>query len=200
MNNVIVYSKNHYMNIGLDFLVSRHIQLNGMTVKQCQSYLTALRLAKKSRFIFFDESDGASQAKRQVYLIKKINPEIKVFSLATGKEYSFESLGKGYINKRSQFKYSPLPNIINTIQNIKYSTPAADRSIDYSDKTQFDGNILPRLTERESLILNLILKGKCNARIAHLLDIAPKTTSSHRRSLFRKMNVRSIAELVDYMH
>ncbi|WMY72965.1 LuxR C-terminal-related transcriptional regulator [Buttiauxella selenatireducens] len=200
MIDVIIYSKNHYVGLGLTSLFKSYRQTYDLSVYQCQSYLSALRQVKKAKLIFYDEHEGAEQTKKQIYLIKKLNPDIKVFSLASGREYNFKNLTRTYIDKKHTFIFSPLERIIKEIQCIKWNVPALDREIDYSDKTQINISTLPRLTERESIILSLIMKGKCNARISSLLDIAPKTTSGHRRSLFRKIKVRGLVELYDYMH
>lgn len=200
MTDVVIYSKNTYLGAGLTALCSVFFQPHGTTVQHFQSYLAALRAAKTAKFIFFDECDGIIESRRKLYLIKKTNPEIKIFSLTTGKEFNFNIIVRKYIVKKNSFKYSSLSAMSRVIQSIKYSRPTLDSNIDYSDKAKIYQCTLPSLTERESLVLKLIMKGTGNSQIATLLDIAPKTTSGHRRSLFRKMNVRSVAELFDYMH
>lgn len=200
MINVIIYSKNHYLGTGLAALCSVFIQPRDTTVQHHSTYLAALRAVKNAQYIFYDECDGVLETRKKLYLIKKTNPDIKIFSLTTGKEFNFNTLVRTYTDRKKSFKYKSLPQVIKIIQNIKYAKPALDIDIDYSDKTKIYQSTLPPLTDRESLVLNLIMKGTGNSQIASLLDIAPKTTSGHRRSLFRKMNVRTVAELFDYMH
>lgn len=55
---------------------------------------------------------------------------------------------------------------------------------------------LSSLTERESEVLELIVTGKLNKQIADVLNISIKTVEAHRGRIMDKMNVRSVAELV----
>jgi len=55
---------------------------------------------------------------------------------------------------------------------------------------------LSRLTPRERDVLSKVMEGRLNKQIAVDLDIAEKTVKFHRGRLMRKMNVRSVADLV----
>lgn len=53
-----------------------------------------------------------------------------------------------------------------------------------------------RLTPRERQVMDLLVAGRINRRIAAELGNAEKTVKIHRRSVMDKMEVRSVAELV----
>ena len=55
---------------------------------------------------------------------------------------------------------------------------------------------LPSLSKREQQILNLIAQGYSNPQIAEQLRRSPKTVDAHRQNLMRKLDVRSVAELI----
>lgn len=55
---------------------------------------------------------------------------------------------------------------------------------------------LATLTGREQEVLTLLIKGHMNKSIAAELGISTKTVEDHRANLMRKMEVRSVAELV----
>ncbi len=55
---------------------------------------------------------------------------------------------------------------------------------------------LALLTEREHQVLDLILAGNMNKQIAHELNISEKTVEVHRARVMKKLEVRSVAELV----
>jgi len=55
---------------------------------------------------------------------------------------------------------------------------------------------LSKLTPRERDVLAKVVQGRLNKQIAADLDIAEKTVKFHRGRLMRKMNVRSVAELM----
>jgi FixJ family two-component response regulator len=54
-----------------------------------------------------------------------------------------------------------------------------------------------RLTPRERAVFALVLEGKLNKQIAALLDSQEATVKVHRSRLMRKLEVRSLAELLD---
>jgi len=55
---------------------------------------------------------------------------------------------------------------------------------------------LTRLTPREREVLELVVSGSMNKQIAAALGAAEKTVKVHRRRVMRKMQARSVAELV----
>jgi FixJ family two-component response regulator len=55
---------------------------------------------------------------------------------------------------------------------------------------------LATLSPREREVLALLVEGRMNKAIAAELGISAKTVEDHRASIMRKMQVRSIAELV----
>lgn len=55
---------------------------------------------------------------------------------------------------------------------------------------------LEGLTEREAEVMDLILAGRLNKQIADVLNISIKTVEVHRGRIMDKMQVRTVAELV----
>jgi DNA-binding NarL/FixJ family response regulator len=54
------------------------------------------------------------------------------------------------------------------------------------------------LTFREKEVMQLLAEGKSNKDIASALDVSLSTIESHRHSIFQKLNIHAIAELVLY--
>ncbi len=54
------------------------------------------------------------------------------------------------------------------------------------------------LTFREKEVMQLLAEGRSNKEIATALDVGLSTIESHRHSIFQKLNVHAIAELVLY--
>ena len=52
------------------------------------------------------------------------------------------------------------------------------------------------LTKTEAVILNLILQGKSNKGIAHILHRSVRTIEDHRNHIMRKMDVDNVVDLV----
>ena len=55
---------------------------------------------------------------------------------------------------------------------------------------------LAQLTQREREVLELVVEGRMNREIAERLDIGIKTVESHRARIMEKLQVHSLAELV----
>jgi RNA polymerase sigma factor (sigma-70 family) len=55
---------------------------------------------------------------------------------------------------------------------------------------------LGQLTQREREVLDLVVAGRMNREIAEALDISIKTVEAHRARLMEKLEVGSVAELV----
>ena len=55
---------------------------------------------------------------------------------------------------------------------------------------------IPRLTEKEREVLELIKDGRPNKEIATRLEITPRAVELRRSSLMRKLGVRTLAELL----
>ena len=58
------------------------------------------------------------------------------------------------------------------------------------------GPLLAVLTSREKEVLKLLAECKNNKEIAAILAINPKTIETHRANMMRKLNLRSLSELI----
>ena len=57
------------------------------------------------------------------------------------------------------------------------------------------------LTQREKQVLDLVAEGRSSGNIAEHLCISQKTIEAHRTSIMKKMQVRSVSELISvYLH
>jgi DNA-binding NarL/FixJ family response regulator len=56
----------------------------------------------------------------------------------------------------------------------------------------------PRLTTRETEVLQLIAAGYANKQIADSLDISIKTVEKHRQQMMAKLNIHEVATLTRY--
>jgi DNA-binding NarL/FixJ family response regulator len=54
----------------------------------------------------------------------------------------------------------------------------------------------PRLTDRETTILQLVAAGRTNSAIAHQLQLSPRTVAKHLEHAYRKLGVSSRAAAV----
>jgi DNA-binding CsgD family transcriptional regulator len=55
-----------------------------------------------------------------------------------------------------------------------------------------------RLTPRQQEIVRLLAEGKSNKEVADALGISVHTAETHRSNIMRRLNLRSIGEVVRY--
>lgn len=58
------------------------------------------------------------------------------------------------------------------------------------------GTVPAKISPCERKVMSLLLQGKSNNDISQILNRSPKTTSAQKKSLLKKLNVSSLAELI----
>lgn len=139
--------------------------------------------------------------------LKKRFPKMKVIILTAhaNEEYVLQTLragASGYLVKKA----APA-DLILAIRAVyrgeSFLSPSISRSIidEYlrqTEKTPEINGIYAKLTGREREVLQLIVEGHKNRKIAELLHISVKTVETHKASIMNKLNVSGTAELVRY--
>lgn len=126
-------------------------------------------------------------------------PRVKVVIVSMHKDSSYvrESLragAKGYVLKESVD--AELLQAVRTVAGGDgYIAPGVSNIV-LSDYQRFVGSPLDSLTSREMDVFRLLAQGKLAKEIAAELDISIYTVDAHRNHIFRKLQLRSAAELV----
>ncbi|WP_317898060.1 response regulator transcription factor [Aurantibacillus circumpalustris] len=138
-----------------------------------------------------------------VDLIKKIVETVakpKIIVVSMNDEYNFIKkmfrLGiKGYVTK-----FSPQTDLIDGIRRVyngeNYLCSVITKLLlEISDQSKEETN---NLSLRELDVLKLISQGNSNKEIADKLNLGVKTVEAHKTRLYKKLGVKSIAELITY--
>lgn len=133
--------------------------------------------------------------------IRKRQPktEVLVFTMHDNDELIAEVLragARGYL-----LKSEAGDQIVNAVAALNRHTPYFSGRVSAALLERFNAGApahVNGLTAREREIVQLIAEGNSNKRIAILLDISVKTVETHRSTVMRKLNIRSMAELVRY--
>ncbi len=128
-------------------------------------------------------------------------PEIRVLVLSMHKDptYVRETLragAKGYVLKES-VDSELLRAVRAVVNNEAYIAPGVSNTV-LSDYQRFVGSPLDLLTARELDVFRLLAEGKPAKDIATELNISVYTVDAHRNRIFRKLELRSSAELVRF--
>ncbi|AXW87725.1 hypothetical protein AU509_07005 [Lonsdalea britannica] len=143
-----------------------------------------------------DLVNNLQQEKEQVFLIEVLHDCSIISSLVDVIKY-VNSGNKIVLFKDSQpdrmFRYinydaiidlkSPIVEIISKIQDVTHHASGPSWDVQ-----------LQKLSPREQLVLQYLLKGKSNKEVSGLLCLSEKTISCHKQSMLRKLNIKSIME------
>jgi DNA-binding NarL/FixJ family response regulator len=138
--------------------------------------------------------------------IKMILPEVKVLILSMHKDKEFvhsaiSAGAEGYLLKEDAD--TELFAAINKIRNkCRYISPLLLTELTGElFQVHHSGQLAPQiepLTTREREVLKLIAEGISNKEIADLLFISIRTVENHRANMMRKLNIKSVANLIKY--
>jgi DNA-binding NarL/FixJ family response regulator len=135
-------------------------------------------------------------------IIKERFPNVKVLILTQhdDREYVEPLLrvgASGYVLKRSGGK-EVLAAIHQVTSSGAYLEPSIARQVLEGFVQRPSEESAINLTERERQVLKLLVRGKSNKEIAHMLQISAKTVSVHRSNLMSKLNVTNRIDLLHY--
>lgn len=137
--------------------------------------------------------------------IKMSHPEIKVLILSMHKKreyiyHAFSAGAQGYLLKEDTD--TELFSAIETVRKGEfYLSPILSKELALDLLQLSSGYAGPPgelLTIREREVLKLIAEGRSSKDIAGLLFISVRTVQHHRESIMKKLNLKSIADLVKY--
>jgi DNA-binding NarL/FixJ family response regulator len=138
-------------------------------------------------------------------LIKELYPHMRVLILTQhdNREYIgplLQAGASGYVLKRSGGR-EVVAAIRQVCEQGAFLEPSIARQVldEYARADNPDREAVPNLTDREQEVLRMLIDGKSNKEIAHLLSISPKTVSVHRSNIMGKLGVHNSFELIHYI-
>lgn len=114
---------------------------------------------------------------------------------------AFKAGARGYILKESAG--TDIIKAIRTVHTGKYYVSEAVSEmiiVDYVNAREMieAENPLGRLSSREREVLQLLVEGKSNAKIADILFLSKKTIETYRSHLMRKLSINDLPNLVKF--
>jgi len=129
-------------------------------------------------------------------------PRVLILSMHDNAEYVLESVragAHGYLLKDTAA--TELRNAIRTVcRGESYFSPPIANRLREALRGEHDTHAgsLAQLTGREREVLLGVARGKTNKEIAGELGISHRTVETHRESLMRKLQIRTVAELTRF--
>jgi DNA-binding NarL/FixJ family response regulator len=149
--------------------------------------------------ISMPELNGVETARRvraavpecQILILTQHNsPQLAEAALAAG--------AQGYLLKSDAAR-----DLVTAVESLRQGRPfltakVAQMVLEGYRQTLIQRGSADALTSREREVLQLLAEGKTNPQIAATLDISVKTAETHRARVMRKLQLRSIPDLVTY--
>jgi len=174
---------------------------------EATSAAQALSLVEKQRpdLVLADISLPGRNGLELVKDLRALFPNLPVLVLSMHDEslYAGRALragARGYVMKRAGGE-----QLIKAIRDVLEGRIAVSPEMatnlleEYAGRQSRSGRTtLPRLTDREFEVLQLIGEAKSNREIASQLHLSPKTVETHRTNLMRKVKLNKPAELLRF--
>lgn len=182
-------------NEELNRAVSLNLTNEGYKTKvfnNAEDFLNAYRPDTLGCLLLDVRMPGMTGDQLQQALIEK-NIEIPIIFMSGYSDVpvAVETLKKGALD----FLTKPIDNYT-LLKSVNY---ALQEDIKHRKRAEANADTLDRLnslTKRERQVMELIVEGKLNKIIADKLNISVNTVENHRASMMRKMDVKTIADLV----
>lgn len=136
--------------------------------------------------------------------LRTLRPALKVlvYSMHAGREWALRCMSAGAAGYLS--KEADLDELMNAVRAVVAGRRyvAADVAEDLISRAispaDADGPPHLRLSNREYEVFELLSRGRGTAEVAATLGLSPKTVSTHRSQIFRKLGVRRTGEVIRY--
>ena len=134
-------------------------------------------------------------------LILKAVPNARVLILTMHNtdeliEQTLQAGARGYVLK-SDAERDLITALEAVLDNRTFFTPAVSEAVgDYLRQRKPRISAHPNLTSRERQIIQLLAEGKSNKEVADRLGISVRTAENHRARIMRKLQLRTLSDLV----
>lgn len=207
MINIIIVDNHVLVRKGIRALLVSQPDLN--VVAEAGTYAEALEQLQTHRadVVIFDiampVSNPGQDSLDLIAQVRAVQPHAHtvVLTMHTESEYAARALkagAHGYLTKdvTPELLISAIRRVVT---GALFLSPNVAESLALRVALEDDtGPLYKRLSKRELTIFGLIADGKTINDIAGRLTLSAKTVSAHKLNVLRKLNMRTVAELVRY--
>jgi DNA-binding NarL/FixJ family response regulator len=174
-------------------------------IAECESGEEAVEEAKKLRpdIVIMDINLPGISGIEATRLIRKFSPVTKILAVSLHTQPTYvrrimQSGAVGYVSKNSSREemakaieevLGGKKYICNSIKDILAEQMIDDKPI-----------CIHALTQREVEIISFIKEGDSSKEIAVRLNLAPKTVEVHRHNIYKKLQLKNVTELVNFIN
>jgi DNA-binding NarL/FixJ family response regulator len=198
MNKLLIIDDHKIFTDGIGFLIEHTTDLKVVGVLHTGKNVLHFLLGCRPDIILLDIDLPDINGFEIATLVKNSFPEIKILALSmlcdiNSIEKMIDAGADGFCVKSEG--RDELFTAIQTLKEGGRHLPASylRRMISKHDRLSED-----RLTTRETEIIRMICDGKSSTDIASRLFLSTRTVETHRRNIYRKVDVHNNVELVNY--
>ena len=207
MTNILIVDQHALVRKGIRALLQ--VQTDFAVLAEAGTYAEAVEALRLHRFdvVVADISMGGPAPGRDsidlIAHVRAVQPQARMIVLTMHTEDAYASRAlkagaNGYVTKDATPELL-VSAIHRVMTGARFLSPSVAESLALKVALQDDASLAhSRLSKRELTIFNMLAHGKTTNDIAHQLALSAKTVSAHKMSVLRKMELRTVAELVRY--
>ena len=203
MPNILVVDDQEVVRYGTTLILQKSIE--DVHVSDASSFDDTLKMlaAKKFDLVILDIDMPGGNNHQMLDVIRLRHPEIKILIFSSYDEQIFgwrylEAGADGFLSTKMGIE--EIKNAVKSLlRDEKYLSPQLKQTLmnNIGNKKSATTNPLDRLSNRESNIMQLLIKGTSVAEIAQTLSLQISTVSTYKKRICEKLQVSNIVEMIE---
>ncbi|WP_343692500.1 response regulator transcription factor [Chitinophaga sp.] len=202
MPNILVVDDQEVVRYGTTLILQKSIE--DAHVSEAGSFEETLKILSSKHFdlVILDIDMPGGNNHQMLDVIRLRHPDIKILIFSSYDEQIFgwrylEAGADGFLSKKMGIE--EIKNATKSLlRDEKYLSPALKQTL-LNNITRKKNTINPldRLSNRESNIMQLLIKGLSVAEIAEKLSLQVSTVSTYKKRICEKLQVTNIVEMIE---
>jgi DNA-binding NarL/FixJ family response regulator len=203
MPNILVVDDQEVVRYGTTLILQKSI--DDVHVSNASSFDDTLKMLSSKQFdlVILDIDMPGGNNHQMLDVIRLRHPEIKILIFSSYDEQIFgwrylEAGADGFLSKKTGIE--EIKNAVKSLlRDEKYLSPLLKQTLlnNAGNKKSTTTNPLDRLSNRESNIMQLLIKGTSVAEIAQQLSLQISTVSTYKKRICEKLQVSNIVEMIE---
>jgi DNA-binding NarL/FixJ family response regulator len=203
MPNILVVDDQEVVRYGTTLILQKTI--DDVHVSNASSFDDTLKVLSSKQFdlVILDIDMPGGNNHQMLDVIRLRHPEIKILIFSSYDEQIFgwrylEAGADGFLSKKTGIE--EIKNAVKSLlRDEKYLSPLLKQTMlnNAGNKKSATTNPLDRLSNRESNIMQLLIKGTSVAEIAQQLSLQISTVSTYKKRICEKLQVSNIVEMIE---
>ncbi|SEW46387.1 two component transcriptional regulator, LuxR family [Chitinophaga sp. YR573] len=203
MPNILVVDDQEVVRYGTTLILQKTIE--DVQVSNASSFDDTLKMLSSKPFdlVILDIDMPGGNNHQMLDVIRLRHPEIKILIFSSYDEQIFgwrylEAGADGFLSKKTGIE--EIKNAVKSLlRDEKYLSPLLKQTLlnNIGNKKSNTSNPLDRLSNRESNIMQLLIKGISVAEIAQRLSLQISTVSTYKKRICEKLQVSNIVEMIE---